>query len=82
MAVRLQARRLDALDERLEAARPKRVHGVPEWHWQTWQAAARAAAELPSAEWEAWWATVGTAGALSGATAASTLSGTAEGVRR
>ena len=52
--------RLAGLAERLEAARPRRTWGVRELDWRAWQGAAREAAGLPSAEWAAWRATVGT----------------------
>lgn len=46
--------RLGALVQRLHGARPKREHGVCALDWAGWEAAGRAAAELPSAEWAAW----------------------------
>jgi hypothetical protein len=53
--------RLAAAAERLEAARPRRVHGVPEIVWRAWQVAAQEAAGLSTAAWATWRARVGTA---------------------
>ena len=55
--------RLAALSARLQTARPRRVHGVRELDQRAWEAAARAAAGLPRAEWEAWRSTVEAVGA-------------------
>lgn len=55
--------RLSRLTQRLHDARPKRQHGVRPLDWAEWETAGRAAAELPSGEWSAWRAMVGTAAA-------------------
>ncbi len=57
-----QRRRLGALVQRLHDARPKRQRGVREMDWRAWEAEAWEAAGLPSGEWSAWRATVGTEG--------------------
>ena len=56
-----QRLRLAALVQRLRDAGPKRTWGVRELDRQAWEAAAREAAGLPTAEWAAWRATVGSA---------------------
>ncbi len=53
--------RLAAVSENLEAVRPRRTWGVRELDRQAWVAAAQTAASLPTAEWAAWRATVGSA---------------------
>ncbi len=54
--------RFAALAERLREARPKQRRGG-QLAWQAAEAAAREAAELPSAAWAAWRGAVGTEGA-------------------
>ena len=49
-----QTARLAALAQRLDAARPKREHGIRQMDWQAHQTAARAAAGLPGTDWQAW----------------------------
>ena len=56
-----QRLRLAAVAARLRGARPKRVHGVRQLDWAEWEAAARAAADLPTSEWAAWRARFGRA---------------------
>lgn len=46
--------RLAGLAARLYVARPKREHGVRALDWAEWEAAGRAAAELPTRQWAAW----------------------------
>ncbi len=58
-----QRLRLGALVQRLHDARPKQRHGVRRLDFDAWTVAAREAAGLPSGEWLAWRATIGTAAA-------------------